>query len=103
MSDSQEQTNDQIIMPSVSKIRETINSVPQSGRMSKIANGDDDQINFLGNRGLPTFQIPLMGVSNEDDDPVDVLVNYRPDLKQPTYLSSPSLRPRVIVCQERPD
>ena len=73
MSDSQEGAYDPIMMPRVSKIRETISIVAQSERMSTVANEDDDPINFLGNRGPATFQPSLMGVANEDDDPTDVL------------------------------
>ncbi len=73
MSDSQEQADDSIIMPRVSKIRETIGIVAQSEKMSSAANEDNGPTNFLGNRGPATFQKSLMGVANEDDDPDDVL------------------------------
>jgi hypothetical protein len=47
MSDSQEGADDPIIMPRVSKIRETISIVAQSERMSSVANEDDDPTDVL--------------------------------------------------------
>jgi hypothetical protein len=69
MSDSQEQAYDSIIMPRVSKIRETIGVVAQSEGTNSVANEDDDPTNVPGSRGPATFQTSLMGVANEDDDP----------------------------------
>jgi len=47
MSDSQEGAYDPIMMPRVSKIRETISIVAQSERMSSVANEDDDPTDVL--------------------------------------------------------
>ncbi len=69
MSDSREQAYDSIIMPQVSKIPEATGVGAQSEWTSSAANEDGNLANVPGSRGPATFQNPLMGVANEDDDP----------------------------------